>query len=227
MLAVFPPDDSTSGSGLFRVDPSNGVLSTIDTFERDGVNGKSYYNIVVLATDGGTSARSVSRTVRVALVDVNDNRPAFSQSIYDVSLDEDQGIGTSVLQLAASDGDVTSTLTYSISSGNSANRFRFSSSSAGLLETSAVIDLDTPTPDLYTLVVNVVDGGSPQLTGTATVFVRINPLNDNSPVFGSTAPATITVSSNNCSLFGNLNLLITLINFSWSLTSSKFHVRNL
>ena len=79
-------------------------------------------------------------------------------------------IGTSVLQLAASDGDATSTLAYSISSGNSANRFRFSSTRAGLLETSAVIDLDRPTPDSYTLVVNVLDGGSSQLTGTATVF---------------------------------------------------------
>ena len=69
MLAVFPPDGGTNGSSLFHVDPSSGVLSTTDTFERDGVDGESYYNIVVLATDGGTPARSVKRTVRVAILD--------------------------------------------------------------------------------------------------------------------------------------------------------------
>ena len=72
MLAVFPPDDGKSGSGLFHVKSSNGVISTIDTFERDGVDGESYYNIVVLATDGGTPARSVKRSVTVKIMDVND-----------------------------------------------------------------------------------------------------------------------------------------------------------
>ena len=214
MLAVFPPDDCTDGSSLFFVNSSNGVLSTVGTFERDGVDGKSYYDIDVLATDGGTPARSVNRFIRVALLDVNEYKPVFTKSFYNASIDEDEAIGTSVLQLSASDGDVIYHLSYSISSGNSDNRFRFSSSSAGLLETSAVIDLDTPTPDLYTLVVNVVDGGSPELTGTATVYVRINPLNDHSPVFNSTTvPATITVSSN--TYFASQYL-----QFSWKLITN-------
>ena len=213
MLAVFPPDDCTDGSSLFFVNSSNGVLSTVGTFERDGVDGKSYYDIDILATDGGTPARSVHRFIRVMLLDVNDNAPVFSKSFYHASIDEDEAIGTSVLQLSAIDGDVIYHLSYSISSGNSDNRFRFSSTWADLLETSAVIDLDTPTPDLYTLVVNVVDGGSPELTGTAQVYVRINPLNDHPPVFGSTVPATITVSSN--TYFASQYL-----QFSWKLITN-------
>ena len=73
----------------------------------------------------------------------------------------------------------------------------FSGSTAGLLETSALIKPDSPDSDpaSYTLTVTVVDGGSPELTGTATVYVTVTTSNDHSPIFGTTIPTgTISVS---------------------------------
>ena len=72
----------------------------------------------------------------------------------------------------------------------------FSSSTPGLLETSAVINPDSPSsdPDYYILTVKVKDGGSPELTGTATVYVTVTTSNDHTPVFGTTVPTgTISV----------------------------------
>ena len=107
MLAVFPPDDGTDGSSLFFVNSSNGVLSTVGTFELDGVDGKSYCDIDVLATDGGTPARSVNRFIRVTLLDVNDNAPEFWQSFYQLTTYEMESPGTIFELFPATDADLT------------------------------------------------------------------------------------------------------------------------
>ena len=121
----FPTDNGSSGTSKFRVDPASGVVATIGAFDRDGAAGRSYYDIALVATDGGSPARTATRTLRVGIVNVNDNTPAFGQSVYDASVAEDQTSGTSVSQLAATDGDVTSSLTYMISDGNAAAKFAF------------------------------------------------------------------------------------------------------
>ena len=64
-------------------------------------------------------------TLTVSVTNVNDNTPTFGQSVYDASVAESQASGTSVAQLAATDGDVTSSLSYAIASGNVPDRFQF------------------------------------------------------------------------------------------------------
>ena len=118
-------DDGSSGTAKFRVDSVSGVVATTGALERDGAAGKSYFDLALVATDGGSSARTVTRTLRVGIVDVNDNTPTFGQSVYDASIAEDQPAATSVAQLAATDGDVTSSLSYVISDGNAAAKFAF------------------------------------------------------------------------------------------------------
>lgn len=43
--------------------------------------------------------------VRVSVSDVNDNQPAFAQSVYEVSVDEDQDVGSTILTVTANDED--------------------------------------------------------------------------------------------------------------------------
>ena len=61
----------------------------------------------------------------MSVTNINDNTPTFGQSVYSASVAEDQSSGTSVSQLAAADGDVTSSLSYVISAGNAASKFAF------------------------------------------------------------------------------------------------------
>ena len=64
-------------------------------------------------------------TLTLSVTNINDNTPTFGHSVYSASVAEDQTSGTSVSQLAATDGDVTSSLSYVISAGNAANKFVF------------------------------------------------------------------------------------------------------
>lgn len=43
--------------------------------------------------------------VRVFVSDVNDNKPVFSQTSYEVDVDEDADVGFAVLTVSANDGD--------------------------------------------------------------------------------------------------------------------------
>ena len=63
--------------------------------------------------------------VKVVVLDVNDNRPAFYPSTYTVNLEEDTSSNTEVVVVRATDKDtgVYGTLQYSISSGNTLGIF--------------------------------------------------------------------------------------------------------
>ena len=76
--------------------------------------------VLVLYT--GTPAKSSSAQVVVTITNVNDNVPEFEQELYSLSLAESTPVGTTVLQVNASDAD-SAVLTYSIVSGNTANAF--------------------------------------------------------------------------------------------------------
>lgn len=176
----------SSASSKFRIDASSGELDTADTFDYE--SSITYYDVVVQASDSGSSPNTITRTVRVGITDVNDNTPAFSQNIYDVSIAEDSSVDTSVLQLVATDADAGSTLTYSITAGNSAGKFQMDSTNTDTIELAAVIDLDSGVSDadLYTLTVQVSDG---TYSASATVYVQVTTANSNSPTWATFTPA--------------------------------------
>ncbi|XP_064600895.1 protocadherin Fat 4-like [Liolophura sinensis] len=183
-------ENGAAQSGSFRINSVSGVVMTNSLLERDPPSGITNYTILVRATDNGVPAKSVDRFIVITLLDANDNTPAFPQTLYDVALNEDEPISTSVLALTATDNDETVTFTYSIFSGNSGSKFQIVSDE---LQVQAAVDVDSPNndPSFYTLVIQVVDGGSPQLTGSTTVLVSITPTNDYDPVF--VAPNTVTI----------------------------------
>lgn len=43
--------------------------------------------------------------VRVFISDVNDNKPKFAQTSYEVDVDEDADVGFAILTVSANDGD--------------------------------------------------------------------------------------------------------------------------
>ncbi len=67
---------------------------------------KSAYDIVLAAFDGGAPPLNGTMTVHVEIQDVNDNQPIFNQSRYFATVGENATIGTSVLQVFATDTDV-------------------------------------------------------------------------------------------------------------------------
>lgn len=43
--------------------------------------------------------------VRIFISDVNDNKPIFAQSVYEVDVDEDADVGSTIVTVSANDED--------------------------------------------------------------------------------------------------------------------------
>jgi hypothetical protein len=98
---------------------------------------------------------------------VND-APMVDDAAFDIV--ENSPMGTLVGMLTASDVDTGTTFTFAITSGNVANAFAIDSSTDAITVSGA---LDHETNPVYTLVVTVMDSGTPALSDTATVMVTV------------------------------------------------------
>ena len=75
------------------------------------------------ASDLGTPVKTATQSLRVGLVDLNDNTPAFTKNLYPGTVTEGNGAGTVVVTLVASDADSSFTPTYAFSTPDA--RFKF------------------------------------------------------------------------------------------------------
>ena len=182
---------SAAVTGKFHVDPTSGVLTTTDTFDYETM---TYYDVTVKAEDGGGTARSTTRSLRVGITDVNDNIPVFAQSSYTVDTTEGSAADTSVLTLVTTDADSTFVPTYAFVSGNTASMFRLD---GNLLEINTAIDLDAGTSDSdsYSFVITVADGHVTEMTGTTTVYVSVLSSNDYDPVWDTWSPVYVSATA--------------------------------
>ena len=52
--------------------------------------------------------------MRVFITDVNDNKPVFTQSVYEVNVVEDQDVGSTIITVSANDEDEGKTFEFPI-----------------------------------------------------------------------------------------------------------------
>ncbi|MXQ88375.1 hypothetical protein E5288_WYG021368 [Bos mutus] len=116
--------------------------------------------------------------VKITLINENDNRPIFSQPLYNVSLYENVTVGTSVLTVLATDNDVGTFGEVNYFFSDDPDRFSLDKDT-GLIVLIARLDYELI--QRFTLTVIARDGGGEETTGR----VRINVLdvNDNVPTF--------------------------------------------
>ncbi|KAF0874469.1 CAD23 protein, partial [Crocuta crocuta] len=116
--------------------------------------------------------------VKITLINENDNRPIFSQPLYNVSLYENVTVGTSVLTVLATDNDVGTFGEVNYFFSDDPDRFSLDKDT-GLIMLIARLDYELI--QRFTLTVIARDGGGEETTGR----VRINVLdvNDNVPTF--------------------------------------------
>jgi len=79
------------------------VLTTTGTLDRDtATGGRQFYDVTLIARDKGMPALSVDRTLRVEIIDVNDNAPVITETIYFASsLAEGAPAGKFIIQYFA------------------------------------------------------------------------------------------------------------------------------
>lgn len=86
----------------FEIDEDTGIIKTLQLLDRET---RQSYVLYVNAFDNGAEPLMDRTEVEIYLTDVNDNAPVFSQEEYSVSIMENAGIHSSVLQVSATDAD--------------------------------------------------------------------------------------------------------------------------
>ena len=135
----------------------------------------------------GMSLSSMT-VITVIVNDANDNAPVFSESLYSAVIPELSPVGTSVLQLQATDADTgTNALFYYsiVDSSVLVDPFEVDSD-AGIITVARPDDLTIGLiGSQYTLEVLVADLSDDTLSSTAVVVIELLDINDNAPFFPS------------------------------------------
>nr|XP_057919921.1 protocadherin gamma-A10-like [Doryrhamphus excisus] len=140
------------------------------------------YDITITAKDLGTPPLSSSKVVHVDVLDVNDNRPLFTESPYTFYVLENNKAGDSLFSVTAtdSDGEENAAVTFSLQKGPSVTSFLNINEVTGAI--SALKSFDFETLKSFQFQVVATDAGSPPLSSNVTVKVFILDQNDNAPV---------------------------------------------
>ena len=124
-------------------------------------------------------------TVALTESNLNDNTPVFGAGSYSFTYAENQSAGAVLGTVAASDLDVSDTVSYSITGGDPNGWFQIDSageiSLTALGATTLANDFEA-LANTRNLTVQASDGSN---TSTVTVALTESNLNDNTPVFGA------------------------------------------
>lgn len=176
--------DFVSGNNKqwFMIDSVSGLITTKLALDRE-VQGS--VELSISARDGGPNPKWAYTQLKVTILDENDEKPQFSQPHINVSLSENTQPHTLVAMLTAADHDqgTNGSVTYSLHSSvqqSYPNMFALDSLTGQLTIKNK---LDRETISEYEIQVIAKDQGIPQQSSTATVFLRVEDVNDNNPEF--------------------------------------------
>uniref|UniRef100_A0A3Q1EDN5 Protocadherin-16 n=1 Tax=Acanthochromis polyacanthus TaxID=80966 RepID=A0A3Q1EDN5_9TELE len=165
-----------NSAGRFSLNPNTGSLSILKALDREE---QEVFNLTIVAEDHGIPQLSTSQVLCVQVIDVNDEAPVFQRAEFETQVMENQGPGTTVLTVTATDRDQGSNgqITY----GGVTEEGFIINPVTGVITTTK--ELDTELQDHYTLTVYARDGGLPPNFAKAVVRVEVQDVNDNAPVF--------------------------------------------
>ncbi|XP_055462729.1 protocadherin beta-6-like [Psammomys obesus] len=135
--------------------------------------------LTLTALDGGTPPRSGTTTVRIEVVDINDNAPQFVQSLYEVQVPENSPLNALVVRVSATDLDagIHGDVAYSLFQGGRASQPFVIDETTGEIRLRKELDFET-TP-YYNMEIMATDTGG--LSGKCSVAIQVVDVNDNAP----------------------------------------------
>ncbi|XP_019511450.1 PREDICTED: protocadherin-17 isoform X2 [Hipposideros armiger] len=156
------------------VNPTNGAIYALRSFNYEQTKA---FEFKVLAKDSGAPAHLESNaTVRVTVLDVNDNAPVIvlptlQNDTAELQVPRNAGLGYLVSTVRALDSDFgeSGRLTYEIVDGNDDHLFEIDPSSGEIRTLHPFWEDVTPVAEL---VVKVTDHGKPTLSAVAKLIIR-------------------------------------------------------
>ncbi|XP_026214176.1 protocadherin alpha-3-like [Anabas testudineus] len=141
------------------------------------------HTLTLTALDGGKPPKSGEMNILVNVLDINDNAPVFTKDEYSVALDENVAVGTTVIQVNATDldegpnGDVVYAFSNSMSQ-NLLNLFDINPLTGEII-VKGLINYEEK--DRYEIEIEASDKGLAPLTTEKSVIIKIVDVNDNAP----------------------------------------------
>lgn len=178
---------SLHGHAHFKLQQAYGdtlMIVTTSLLDREKI---PEYNLTVIAEDMGSPPFKTFTQYTIRVSDENDNAPSFSKAVFEISVMENKAPGSYVASLVARDpdeganGKVTYQLHENVVEGVPLSSYLTVDPASGTLYT--VRPLDHEHIKLIEVVIQATDGGSPPLSSTALVKVRVVDENDNTPFF--------------------------------------------
>ena len=172
----------------FQIDHQTGEITTLRSFDRESLFDDGYtFTFDAVVKDNGEERLQGVATVRVNILDENDNAPVFREAIYKAYVFENAAIFSNVTVVKAddADSDINQVVTYSIVLGNEEERFKVHQTT-GQITVNGILDRETE--DFYQLTVRAIDSGKTvRHSATTTVQIFIKDINDNYPLFAQTS----------------------------------------
>ncbi|KAB1282290.1 Protocadherin-16 [Camelus dromedarius] len=187
-------------AAYFAVDELSGVVRLQRPLDREA---QAWHQLVVEARDGGAEPEVATVRVSIAVLDVNDNRPAihllFLTEGGAARVSEGARAGDYVARVSVSDADgdpekeeeaagelgvglENGSISLVLEGGEGAFALR-SGGSSGVFFLCVEGPLDRESRDLYDLRLVATDAGSPPLSTEQTLLLRVADLNDQPPLF--------------------------------------------
>ncbi|XP_072213540.1 protocadherin-17 isoform X3 [Excalfactoria chinensis] len=155
------------------VNPTNGAIYALRSFNYEQTK---HFEFRVLAKDSGSPHRESNATVRVTVLDVNDNAPlivlpTLINDTAELQVPRNAGVGYPVGTVRALDSDFgeSGRLTYEIVEGNEEHLFEMDPTSGEIRTLHPYWEELSPVAEL---VVKVSDHGKPSLSAVAKLIVR-------------------------------------------------------
>ncbi|XP_053255614.1 cadherin-11 [Podarcis raffonei] len=176
---------SGEGAGIiFVIDDKSGNIHATKTLDREE---RAQYTLTAQAVDRNTNRPLEPPSEFIVKVqDINDNPPEFLHENYHANVPERSNVGTSVIQVTASDADDptygnSAKLVYSILEGQP---YFSVEAQTGIIRT-ALPNMDREAKEEYHVVIQAKDMGGHMggLSGTTKVTITLTDVNDNPPKF--------------------------------------------
>ncbi|KAM3862001.1 protocadherin-8 [Diretmus argenteus] len=144
------------------------------------------YTVEVTATDAGEPPKSGSMTVRIKVLDFNDNSPTFEHNSLKVELNEDAPLGHRVLRVHAYDPDdgVSGEVVYALADAPSSDAARLFAVDPYSGDVTLKASVDFETKRSHELTIRASDLGASSVPSTCKVVIDVIDVNDNAPEIG-------------------------------------------
>ena len=174
---VYHLDDDAQN--MFSIGQHSGIITAAVAFDREQVQTLEFH---VIASDRGAEPKSAMATMLLTITDTNDQRPRFREPKYTFNISENMPAKTRIGKVSAKDADLSPHNEFSFyidTQSHSDNAFSINPTT-GVIVTETRLDCEQKSS--YSLVIVAKSNELPHASDRATVIVRVDDKNDNTPV---------------------------------------------